>query len=91
MRQQVTLLLVAVQALTRVPVSVPFQAGALGRAVRFFPLVGLGVGSQDAHEHAGVQSRPTPGRAPEEAGQRTEIRQHQVVDDLDVAEVGASL
>lgn len=41
---QVTLLLVAVQALTRVPVSVPFEAGALGRSVRFFPLVGLGVG-----------------------------------------------
>jgi adenosylcobinamide-GDP ribazoletransferase len=38
------LLLVAVQALTRVPVQVTFVEGELRRAVRYFPLVGIGVG-----------------------------------------------
>jgi adenosylcobinamide-GDP ribazoletransferase len=38
------LLLVAVQALTRLPVRAPFAEGALRRAVRYFPLVGIAVG-----------------------------------------------
>ncbi len=38
------LLLVAVQALTRVPVKAPFHPDSLRRATRYFPLVGLGVG-----------------------------------------------
>ena len=37
-------MLVAVQALTRVPVRVAFDAGALRKAVRYMPLVGIGVG-----------------------------------------------
>jgi adenosylcobinamide-GDP ribazoletransferase len=35
---------VAVQALTRLPVPAPFTDGALRRAVRYFPLIGIGVG-----------------------------------------------
>ena len=38
------LLLVAVQALTRLPVRAPYHPEALRRATRYFPLVGLGVG-----------------------------------------------
>ncbi len=38
------LLLVAVQALTRVPVRAPFHPDALRQGTRYFPLVGLGVG-----------------------------------------------
>ena len=43
-RGEVELVLVAVQALTRVPVRVGFREGALRRAARYFPLVGIGVG-----------------------------------------------
>ncbi len=47
-RREWALVLVAVQALTRVPVPAPFPGdwpeGALRRATRYFPLVGLGVG-----------------------------------------------
>lgn len=43
-RGQWGLLLVAVQALTRVPVAAPYEPEALRRAVRYFPLVGIGVG-----------------------------------------------
>lgn len=38
------LVLVAVQALTRVPVAAPYGPDLLRRATRYFPLVGIGVG-----------------------------------------------
>ena len=38
-------MLAAVQLLTRIPVVVPFEPGALHRAVRYMPLVGLMVGA----------------------------------------------
>ena len=43
-RGQWGLFLVAVQALTRLPVPAPYKPDALRRAVRYFPLVGIGVG-----------------------------------------------
>ena len=44
LRREWGLLLVAVQALTRLPVTAPHGPHALRQAVRYFPLVGLGVG-----------------------------------------------
>ncbi len=44
MREQWGLVLVAVQALTRAPVPAPYGPNMLRAAVRYFPLVGVGVG-----------------------------------------------
>lgn len=55
MRQR-TLLLVAVQALTRLPVRVAYEPGALRRAARYFPLVGAGIGGVAALVMAAAQA-----------------------------------
>ena len=55
-RRQWTLLLAAVQALTRVPVTVAHGPGTLRDATRFMPLVGLGVGSVAAAVFAAART-----------------------------------
>lgn len=44
LRDQLGLMAVAVQVLTRVPVPAPFPPDGLRRAARYFPMVGIGVG-----------------------------------------------
>ncbi len=43
-RRELNLLLLAVQTLTRLPVPAPYPPDGLRRAVRYFPLVGIGMG-----------------------------------------------
>ena len=60
MRDQWTLLLVAVQALTRLPVHPAFAPDSLRRAVRFFPAVGAALGGVAAGVFAAASAGLPP-------------------------------
>ena len=59
-RYQWTLLLAAVQALTRIPVTIPFGPDTLRDATRYMPLVGLGVGIVTATVFAAARTGLPP-------------------------------
>lgn len=59
-RHQWTLLLAAMQALTRIPVTIPFGPDTLRDATRYMPLVGLGIGAVAATVFAAARTGLPP-------------------------------